>query len=136
MATATYTQFVDAVQALTITGVNRKHEEPPRNFNTADLPCSFVWFPSGDNSPLMFEGATGREFRRRALDLIVVYDSTALDADADFTATVTMMDNVEAALGSLSVGQSKPNWTIRSQLYNETAKRRYWAVVATIRGTG
>lgn len=134
MATATYTQFVDAVQALSVTGVNRKYEEPPRKFNTADLPCSFVWFPSGDNAPLMFEG--GREFRRRAVDLIVVYDSTALDADADFTATITMMDNVETALASLSVGQSKPTWSMISRLYDETATRRYWAVIATIRGTG
>lgn len=134
MATATYTQFVDAVQALTVTGVNRKYDEPPRKFNTADLPCSFVWFPSGDNAPLMFEG--GREFRRRSLDLIVVYAETAVTADAPFTATVTMMDNVETALLTLSVGQSKPTWTVRSQLYNETAERRYWAVIATIQGTG
>ena len=134
MATATYTQFVDAVQALSVSGVSRKYEEPPRKFNTADMPCSFVWFPSGDNSPLMFEG--GREFRRRAADLIVVYASTEVTADAPFTDTIAMMDNVETALLTLSVGQSKPTWTMRSQLYRETADRRYWAVVATIRGTG
>jgi len=134
MATATYTQFVDAVQALSVTGVSRKYEEPPQKFNTADLPCSFVWFPSGDNAPLMFEG--GRQFRQRSLDLIVVYASTALTADAPFTATITMMDNVETALSSLSVGQSKPNWSIRSQLYLESADRRFWAVIATINGTG
>ena len=134
MAAATYTQFVDAVQALSVTGVSRKYEEPPRKFNTADTPCSFVWFPSGDNAPLTFEG--GRQFRKRALDLIVVYASTALTADAPFTSTITMMDNVETALGGLSVGQSDPAWTITSRLYQETTDRRYWAVIATITGTG
>ena len=134
MATATYTQFVDAVQALDITGVNRQYEEPPRKFNTADLPCSFVWFPSGDNNPLTFEG--GRAFRGRSLDLIVVYAETAITADAPFTATITMMDSVESALLTLDIGQSKPTWRIRSQLYQETADRRYWAVIATIQGAG
>ena len=135
MATATYTQFVDAIQALTITGVNRKYEEPPRKFNTADMPCSFCWFPSGDNNPLTLEGRTAA-FRGRAADLIVVYATTEVTADAPFTDTIAMMDNVETALLTLSVGQSKPTWTMRSQLYQETADRRYWAVVATIRGTG
>ena len=135
MGTATYSQFVDAVQALSITGVNRQYEAPPRKFNSADLPCSFVRFPRGDNDPMTFEGRTAG-FRGRTLDLIVVYDSTALGADADFTDTITMMDNVETALLTLSIGHSKPTWRIRSQLYQETAERRYWAVIATIQGTG
>lgn len=134
MAAATYTEFVDAIQALTVSGVSRKYEKPPSSFNSADLPASFVWFPSGDNSPLSFEG--GREFRKRSADLVVVYESTAPSADPDFTDTVTMMDNVETALGTLDIGYSNPSWEIRSQLYLETAERRYWAVIATINGTG
>ena len=114
--------------------LKRKYTEPPRKFNTADLPCSFVMFPSGDNNPLSFEG--GRQFRNRAVDFWVVYADTAVTADAPFTDTVMMMDNVEAALSSLSVGQSSPTWTIVSRLYAEMADRLYWAVVATIRGTG
>ena len=134
MAIATYSQFVDAIQALSVTGVSRKYGEPPRKFNTADLPCSFVMFPSGDNVPLSFEG--GRQFRGRSADFVIVYASTAITADAPFTDTVTMMDNVEAALESLSVGQSGPTWTARSQLYSESADRLYWAIIATIKGTG
>lgn len=134
MATATYAQFIDAVQALTVSGVNRKYLEPPQKFNSADMPCSFVWFPSGDNKPLAFGG--GRQFRTRTVDLIVIYAQTAVTADMPFDATVTMMDAVETALNSLSVGQSKPTWEIISRLFDETAERRYWAVVATISGTG
>lgn len=134
MATATYSQFVNAIQALSVTGVNRKYDEPPRKFNTADLPASFVMFPSGDNVPLSFEG--GRQFRGRSADFVIVYADTAVTADAPFTDNVTMIDNVETALGSLSVGHSSPTWTIRSQLYSETADRLYWAVIATIKGTG
>ena len=133
-AAATYSQFVDAIQALTVTGVTRKYGEPPRKFNTADLPCSFVMFPSGDNVPLSFSG--GRQFKGRSADFVVVYDSTAVDADTDFTATVTMMDNVDTALGSLSVGYSDPTWTIQSRLYREVGDRWYWAVIATVKGTG
>jgi hypothetical protein len=134
MATATYTQFIAAIQALSVTNVKRKYTEPPQAFNETDLPCSFVMFPSGDNTPLSFTG--GRQFRNRSVDFIVVYADTAPTVDAPFSATVTMMDNVETALTGLSVGRSDPTWEIRSQLYRETAGRLYWAVIATIRGTG
>jgi hypothetical protein len=134
MSTATYAQFVAAIQALTVAGVVRKHTEPPMRFNYADLPCSFVMFPSGDNAPLAFQGA--REFRPRAADFVVVHAETAPTADAPFVATVAMMDAVEDALLTLDVGQSELTWTIRSQVYLETAERWYWAVVATIQGTG
>jgi hypothetical protein len=134
MATATYAQFVAAVQDLNVTGVNRKHTEPPQKFNTADLPSSFVWFPQGDNKPLMFGG--GREFKSRAVDLIVIYAETAVTVDMPFAATVTMMDAVETALNGLSVGFSQPTWIIESKLFDQTADKRYWAVVATISGKG
>lgn len=134
MATATYAQFIAAVQDLTIDGVVRRYDEPPNKFNAADLPCSFVMFPSGDNKPLSFGG--GREFRKRVVDLIVIYAATGITADQPFQETVAMMDEVETTLMGLSVGQSKPTWQIVSQLFDETAERRYWAVVATISGTG
>lgn len=134
MAAATYAQFINAIQALTVTDVKRKWEEPPRKFNAADLPCSFCMFPSGDNAPLSYSGP--REFAAREVDFIVIYADTAATADAPFTDTVAMMDKVETALLTLSVGQSKPTWNIRSQLYLEAGDRRYWAVIATIRGTG
>jgi hypothetical protein len=134
MPTATYAQFVTAVQALTVSGVNRKYTEPPQKFNSADLPCSFVWFPSGDNKPLTFGG--GGEFKGRSLDFIVIYAETAVTADMPFAATVAMMDAVETALNGLSVGFSEPVWNINSRLFNETAERRYWAVIATVSGKG
>lgn len=134
MATASYAQFVDAVQALNVSGVVRKYSKPPNKFNHADMPCSFIWFPGGDHAPLTFGG--GRQFRSRTLDLIVVYAHTAVTADEPFDETVAMMDAVETALDGLVVGQSKPTWSITSQLYSETAERRYWAVIATIQGHG
>jgi hypothetical protein len=134
MGQASYAQFIDAIQALTVAGVNRKYEEPPNKFNNADLPCSFVWFPQGDNKPLTFGG--GREFSQRTVDFIVVYAETGITADMPFTATVAMMGAVETALFNLSVGYSKPTWEIVSRLFEETTERRYWAVVATISGKG
>jgi hypothetical protein len=47
-----------------------------------------------------------------------------------------MMDAVETALNGLSVGFSKTVWNINSRLFNETAERRYWAVIATVSGKG
>jgi hypothetical protein len=134
MAAATYAEFIAAVQAMEIAGVVRRYDEPPQKFNTADMPCSFVWFPSGDHKPLSFAGAS--QFRARVVDLIVVYAETGVTADMPFQSTVAMIDATEVALKSLAVGQTKPTWTIVSQLFNETADRRYWAVIATISGTG
>lgn len=135
MASASYAQYIDAIQALEVEGVKRTYENPPTSFNSADMPCKFCWFPDGDNVPLSFGGGV-REFKRRTVDLVVVYASTTPKAVQPFEETVAMMDAVETALVGLSVGQSNPNWTIRSQLYEETADRRFWAVIATINGTG
>lgn len=134
MATATYAEFVAAVQALNVPEVVRRYDEPPQLFNTADMPCSFVWFPEGDNKPLSFKG--GREFRGRVVDWVVVYAETGITVDMPFQETVAMMDAVETALMGLAVGQTKPTWTVVSKLFNQTAERRYWAVIATITGTG
>lgn len=135
MATASYAQFIAAVKNLSVSGVSKTHDQPPAVFNRADLPCKFCWFPQGDNAPLSF-GGDAHEFRRREVDLIVVYESTAKKADPTFTETVALMDALETALGNLDAGQSNPSWQIRSQLYSETDDRRYWAVIATIQGTG
>lgn len=134
MATASYAQFIAAVQALDVVGVNRKYPEPPQKFNSADLPCSFVWFPAGDNKPLTFGG--GNQLRARVLDFIIVYADATVTPDMPFTETVALMDAVETALSSLRVGQSKPSWDIKSLLYQHTEDLRYWAVIATVSGTG
>ena len=42
MTTTTMVQWVDAFQALTVSGVTRHYDNPPLSLNTADLPADYL----------------------------------------------------------------------------------------------
>ena len=56
MAITTMREFVDALEAITITGVNRQWTQgPPTQANDADVPCSYVKLPNSSEGPLVLQ---------------------------------------------------------------------------------
>ena len=72
-------------------------------------------------------------------DVVIAYEPVAQNLqDANFEATVTQLDNLNAALraaGATDLGKSFIEWTIRQDMIM-VAENYYWAVIATITARG
>ena len=131
-APTTYTAFVAALAALTVTGVTRKFTEPPASIGTADLPAMFPNMPRGNEPTLTFQSAGG--WPAMFCELVIAVEPFNQGTQAqNFALTLTVMDNLVAALRAADIGRSKLTWEIA---YNpvEIAGTAYWAVIATIEG--
>ena len=133
----TFRSFVDALEALTITGVVRQYTQgPPMGApGTADCPFQYVRYPASDEIPLVF-GEQGGWPTLRA-DLVIGVEPVGQNTTFEnFDDTVDMMDNVTVALqGAPCITKSKLNWSIR-QAIDTVAGQQYWAVIAAIEGKG
>ena len=137
MASTTYRAFVDALEALTITGVTRQYTQgpplgPP---GVADCPFQYVRYPTSTEIPMVFGEQGGWPTLRAELVIGVeaVGQNTAFE---NFDDTVDMMDNVALALqGSSCITKSHLRWEIR-QAIDTVAGQQYWAVIAIVEGSG
>lgn len=134
----TYATYVANLGDLSITGVNRAYDEPPKALNTADLPASWVQLPEGEEGPLTFQTHGGWPILRA--DLVVALEAVGQERQAqNFSDTVTMMDSMSTALRGVTVGSTLGkgpiNWTMRQAII-PVADVDYWAVVASVEGYG
>ena len=112
---ATYRSFVDALEALSITGVNRQYDQgPPIGApGVADCPFQYVRYPGADESIVSF-GAHGGWPAFRAELVVCVEPVGQNTAWENFDDTVDMMDNMTTALrGATCFVKSKARWNIR-----------------------
>ncbi len=132
----TYTAFVTALSGLTVTGVTRKYAYPPEALSTADLPASWPQVPAGDFMPITFGTAPGLSSDLRC-DLIVAYEPVGQNTSSvNFAGTLTMMDNLSAALKGMSRPvQGRFAWSIRQAIIT-VAGLEYWALVGSCEGAG
>ena len=134
MSITTYTLFMTDLAALTITGVTRAYTEPPRQINTADLPCSYPSLPTGGENPVTGDVAGGWPTLRA--DLVIALEPWAQNTKAaNFAATNTMMDRTSETLRYADLARSRIRWTIRADVVT-IGDTPYWAVVATVEGQG
>ena len=136
MAT-TMTAYVNALEALSITGVTKTYQGPPRKLETADLPAAWVQLPTGEEGALTF--GTHGGWPTLTAELVIAYEPVAQNMqEPNFQNTITQLDNLNTALRAVEptgLGKSHIEWTIRQDMVivnNEP----YWAVVATITGRG
>ena len=138
MAATTYRSFVDALEALTITGVNRQYTQGPPlgSPGVADCPFQYVRYPGSDEEFAIVFGEQGGWPELHA-DLVVCVEPVGQNiAPENFDDTVDMMDNVATALrGATCFTKSHVRWGLR-QAIDTVAGQEYWAVVATVRGNG
>lgn len=142
MAITTYANFVDALRDMTVTGIARKYESPPAGtIATADLPASFPMLPSGEETPLTLSGEGRHLMPLMRCEMWYLFSPVAQgQANPNYEDTLGMMDHVAAALRSLDVGKTRPNWTIEVAIYDASADATrpapYWAVRAVIETRG
>ena len=133
----TFRSFVDALEALTITGVVRQYTQgPPMGApGTADCPFQYVRYPASDEIPLVF-GEQGGWPTLRA-DLVIGVEPVGQNTGFEnFDDTVDMMDNVVSALqGAPCITKSHLRWSIR-QAIDTVAGQQYWAVITAVEGSG
>jgi len=133
----TFRSFVDALEALTITGVNRQYTQgPPIGApGVADCPFQYVRYPRSEEIPIVFGEQGGWPTLRAELVLGVepVGQNTAFE---NFDDTVDLMDALVTALQASScITKSKLTWNIR-QAIDTVAGQQYWAVIAEVEGRG
>ena len=133
----TYRSFVDALEALVITGVNRRYTQGPPVGSPApaDCPAQYVRYPGSDEIAIVF-GEQGGWPTLRA-ELVVLVRAVGQDMGGEnFDDTVDMMDNIATALrGASCITKSKLRWSLR-QTIDTVAGQDYWAVVANVEGSG
>jgi hypothetical protein len=135
MAT-TYRSFVDALEALTITGTNREYTQgPPIGApGVADCPFQYVRYPGSDEEHAIVFGEQGGRYELHAELVIGIEPVGQNTAFENFDNTVDMMDNVQTALQAAScITDAKLTWTL-SQIIDTVAGDRYWAVLARVSG--
>lgn len=137
MPPTTYRSFVDALEALVITGVTRQYTKgPPVGAPaTADCPAQYVRYPGGDEVPLVFGNQLGWPTLRA--ELVVLVEPVAQDTGpANFDKTVDMMDNVMTALRAASCFTASHIRCSTRQIIDTVAGQDYWAVLANVEGSG
>jgi len=137
MAITTYRSFVDALEAVAITGVSRQYTQGPPlgSPGVGDCPFQYVRYPASDEIPLVFGEQLGWPTLRAELVVCIepVGQSTGY---ANFDATVDMMDAVATALRALTcITKSHIRASVR-QAIDTVAGQDYWAVVASVEGNG
>jgi hypothetical protein len=133
----TYRSFVDNLEALDITGVNRQFTQgPPLNPpGVGDCPFQYVRYPGGDESSLVFQNQGGWPTLRAELIIGVepVGQNTAFE---NFDDTVDMMDNISTALRATDCTLANHlRWNIR-QIIDPVAGQQFWAVQCIVEGSG
>ena len=137
MAVTTYRSFVDALEALVITGVVRQYTQGPPSGApaTADTPAQYVRSPGSDEIAIVF-GEQGGWPTLRA-ELVILVEAVGQNVQPEnFDDTVDMMDNIATALrGATCMTKSHVRWSLR-QTIDTVAGQAYWAVVAGVEGSG
>ena len=132
----TYRSFVDALEALSISGVNRQYTQgPPIGApGTADCPFQYVRYPGSEEESAIVFGEQGGYYELHAELVICIEPVGQNTAFENFDDTVDMMDAVQTTLQAMGcITDSKSAWSLR-QTIDTVAGQEYWAVVAQIRG--
>jgi len=134
MAFTTYSAFVAALAAMTVTSVTRAYTEPPQRIASADLPVMFPRIPSGSGENESLGGTSS--YSRAECELVVVLESTGQDNNSvNFPAAVTMMDNLEAAFRTNIEDIGIDSWSINVET-DFVGVTEYWLIIATVEASG
>lgn len=133
----TFSTFVTGLQDLTVTGVKRVYDGPPRSLAASDLPAMWVQLPEGSDAPFTFAGEGG--WPELIAEIWVTVEALELGTQPEnYDATITVVDNLITALRGITTGsisKSKLTWTIRGA-YTPIGEKYYWTVIARITGHG
>ena len=128
--------FVDGLEALSVTGVERKYlQGPPAGAtSTPDLPAMFIYLPQIVGASKITLGNQGGGGTLQAQLLILVEPVAQNKQGVNFDRSVDLADALEATLldAACAIG-GVLGWDIRIINF-AVAELMYWAVEATITG--
>jgi len=130
-----YATYVNNLSGMSVTGVTRKYTEPPRSLNTADLPAMWPQLPTAENSSVTLTHISG--LRQASVDLIIAVEPYQQSTNnANFAATIALIDNVETALVTNAASFDIDRWTIRQGILEITEGSAFWILIVTVEGSG
>jgi hypothetical protein len=129
----TFREFVDVLEAVTVTGVTRLETRgPPEALSTAMLPVKWVMLPRATEGALVLGEHGGQQTMSCDIYIAVVPTVQNLQG-ANYDNTVDLMDNLMTALRAMGLCTIRSRWTadIRQTVVS-VGQTEYWAIVCTI----
>jgi len=119
---------------MSVTGVTRAYDYTPDQLSTANMPSLFPRIPSQRNGIVTFTGVSGLD--TVTVEMVAIVDATMQSTgEANFGATVALVDNLNAALKTeMAANQQIDGWEMRTD-YLDIGTAVYWAVIATVVGS-
>lgn len=130
-----YTDFATALGSMTVTGVTKKVTSPPTQINTAQLPMLYVRLPTGANTVAVLSGGMG--LKQAGCEVVILVEPILQStAPVNFALCLSLMDALEAALTTLVADGDINEWSIRQDVEATSESTAYWALIATVQGSG
>lgn len=132
--TITFRSFVDTLEAVTVTGVERHFTQgPPTDLSTAMLPAKWLHNIQGGEGPLVFGEQGGRQGSMSAEIWIAVGPTVQNTQGANFDNSVDLMDNLVTALRAMGLCDIRSKWNINIILtVRAIAGIEYWTIICTV----
>ena len=130
MAFTTLTALVNALDAMTVSGVVKSHASPPNQMSTAELPLKFIGFPSEETPIISFDSTLG--LRTASIELITLIAPVLHNTNrVNFPLTILLMDNIHTALKDNALLLGLDRWTSVLDT-NQVGDTTYWSITTTI----
>jgi hypothetical protein len=131
--TITFREFVDALEAITVTGVTHYFERgPPSSLTDAQLPAKWVMNVQGTEGSIVF-GEQGGLQTLGAEIWIAVVPTVQNTQGANFDNAVDLMDNLLTAIRAEGLCTYKTKLTANIVLtVRAVAGTDYWTIICTV----
>ena len=124
--------FLTAIQARTVTGVERHYDEPPASVDISAGECAFPTMPDAGRGEQVSTCIEQSKVRNIGYVIIVEAGGQGTQAQ-NYAKLAALMDNLETALDALAPGTVNfIEYEISTTGNYPVGKSDYWAIVATI----
>jgi hypothetical protein len=132
--TITFRNFVDTLEAVSVTGVERHFTQgPPESLATAMLPAKWLHNIRGSEGSIVFGEQGGRQGSMSAEIWIAVGPTVQNTQGANFDNSIDLMDNLVTALRAMGLCDLRSKWNIDIVLtVRAVGETNYWTIICTI----
>lgn len=130
----TYTQWVQGIAGLTVTGVRKAVTSPPQQVNDGDLPLMFPRLPTSGNEVIALTGGMG--LKTATVELVVIVRPATLSTNVtEFPIMLGLLDAMESTLTAAVVTWGIDRWGVRVEDLTLDGITVHRALVATVEGS-
>lgn len=124
--------FLAAIQGMTVTGVTRHYDEPPKALSTADLPAAFPLWPGATLNDMVTTCIN--DGKTRSIGFVICVEASGQGTHAqNYDQFAALMDNLEAAMHT-ALNDTANFYTYEMSTVPGYAvgENTYWAIAALI----